>query len=379
VSLIVDEHREYLSDRVRLDAFARALRDTVRPSSVVVDLGSGTGILGMLALQAGAARVHAIERSGTIEIARAVARANGVADRFHAVHAHSLDVSLPEPADVLVGDFLGRFGFNAGLFDVYPAAARTLLAPGGTLIPSEISCFVAPVETAAMDAQVRFWQTPRHGVDLTPVLEWALNTGYPATFAARELLSGPIEAGRAATREIPARGFSAGATVTIERTGTMHGLAGWFSAQLAAGVTLTNDPRAAERVGKRNVFLPIRQPMRVEAGDRVDVRVRILPMDLIVVWTVERHTRQGRTDDRQSHSTLNGMLIAREDLARGRPDFVPHLTPRGVATRTVLQLCDGRPLREIERAVYERHGTLFESAGAASAFVAELVSGFSLR
>src|SRR5919112_4705572 len=69
VSLIVDEHREYLSDSTRLTVFRRAIRECVPPGAVVADIGSGTGILGLLACEAGAARVYSIEATGMIEIA----------------------------------------------------------------------------------------------------------------------------------------------------------------------------------------------------------------------------------------------------------------------------------------------------------------------
>jgi predicted RNA methylase len=49
VSLIVDEHRQYLVDIPRLESFEHAIREVVRPGDVVLDLGCGTGILGMLA------------------------------------------------------------------------------------------------------------------------------------------------------------------------------------------------------------------------------------------------------------------------------------------------------------------------------------------
>lgn len=58
MSLIVDEHRHYLDDRVRLTAFRQAVQELIKPDSIIVDLESGTGILGILACQAGAARVY---------------------------------------------------------------------------------------------------------------------------------------------------------------------------------------------------------------------------------------------------------------------------------------------------------------------------------
>ena len=104
MSLIVDEHREYLSDPARLEAYRRAIHEVVRPGMVVADLGSGTGILGLFALEAGAARVYSIEATGMIEIARALAGANGFRDRFHAVQSHSSEAELPERVDAIVSD-----------------------------------------------------------------------------------------------------------------------------------------------------------------------------------------------------------------------------------------------------------------------------------
>ena len=78
-------HQLLLSDGRRLRAARRALRETVRPGSVVVDLGAGTGILGFLALRAGAGRVYAIERHPILRLARAVAADNGYGDRVRFV------------------------------------------------------------------------------------------------------------------------------------------------------------------------------------------------------------------------------------------------------------------------------------------------------
>ena len=75
MSIELDAHRRFVADRPRLDALARAINAVVRPGDVVIDLASGTGILGLLACRAGAARVYSIEGSAIVGLARAVADA----------------------------------------------------------------------------------------------------------------------------------------------------------------------------------------------------------------------------------------------------------------------------------------------------------------
>jgi hypothetical protein len=108
--------------------------------------------------------------------------------------------------------------------------------------------------------------------------------------------------------------------------------------------------------------------------------MHILPVQIAVTWKVEIR-KQDRTEAehlRVTHSTLKGMLIAREDLQRTHPAFVPTLSPWGNARLTVLTLCDGiRPLEEIECELLRRHPDLFPSLSNAATFVAEVVTRYS--
>lgn len=379
MSLIVDEHREYLSDPARLEAYRRAIHEIVRPGTVVADIGSGTGILGLFALQAGAARLYSIEATGMVEIARALASANGFADRFHAIQAHSSEAELPERVDVVVSDLVGRFGFDCDILEIYPDVAARLMKPGGRMIPSGVTLFAAPVERGDLDALVHFWSAPCAGFDVSPALAWAVNTGYPASLSARDLLAGPLDVIHFPTGTAPEPPLRGAAEFAIARGGTLHGIGGWMAAQLSPGVSMTNSPVAADRITRRNVFLPVRHPFAVSPGDRVQLSLALRPEQHLVNWTVTRCV-PGGPPIRQAHSTLRGMLTSRDDLLRADPDFVPVLTRRGEGRLTVLRLCDGtRPLRDVEDEVFARHRDLFKTRGEAAAFVAEVVSGYTRR
>jgi len=87
---------EMMGDGVRMRAYEQALREAVKPGSVVLDIGTGTGIFAMLAARFGARRVYAIEPADAIQVARDIAAANGCADRIEFIQGLSTAVSLPE-------------------------------------------------------------------------------------------------------------------------------------------------------------------------------------------------------------------------------------------------------------------------------------------
>ncbi|MBA2506062.1 MAG: 50S ribosomal protein L11 methyltransferase [Thermoleophilaceae bacterium] len=378
MSLILDEHREYLSDHARLRGFQRAIEAVVQEGAVVVDLGSGTGVLGLMACRAGAARVYSIESTSMIGVAREIAHANGVADRITFVREHSLQAELPERADVVVADQIGRFGFEAGVLHYFADAHRRFLKPGGVTIPGRIDLLVAPVESDAMWSQVDFWDTTPLGLEMGAGRTIARNTGYPVRYSREDLL-GPDEIvaslDPSVENDSPIHGR---ASLRIERDGTLHGAGGWFAAEMSPGVTMTNSPLAEERIKRRNVFFPVERPVAVTAGDRVEVSMSIVPSEVMVDWDVTVTGADGTSKAASRHSTFAGMLLSAEDLARTRPDFAPRLTPRGEARRTVLSLCDGdRPLAAVEEELYRRHGDLFPSPEDAALFAAEVVTRYA--
>jgi len=384
MSLVLDEHREYLSDRNRLHAYASAIEELVKPGAVVVDLGCGTGIMGLLACRAGASRIYCIEQTSLIGLTREIFSANGYADRLTSIKALSTHVSLPEKVDVVVADQIGRFGFDAGILEFFNDARERFLKPEGILLPARIDLMVAPVEHEEQWREIEFWNQCPAGFDFQSARKIAANTGYPVKLQSQQLLATPAMIASLATDECPALIHGAEASMNVQRAGMLHGIGGWFCAQLSPRVTMSNGPLDAQRIGRRNVFFPIDKPVAVDKGDRVRVSMTIQPRDTMVTWRVEVCDQRSPPDGgevvraRFVHSTFKGMLLCEEDLARERPGFVPSLTPRGEARGSILELCDGRnSLAEIEQEVYRRHPQLFTSQGQAAAFVAEVVTRYT--
>lgn len=377
MSLLIDEHRQFLQDRARIDAFTRAIADVVRPGMVVADLGSGTSILGLLACRAGASRVYCIDDSGMTGPARKVARDCGVADRMTFIDGHSSRVSLPERVDVIVSDIIGRLGFLSGGSAALIDTRERWLRPGGALMPAVMHTWVAPVEHHDLYAHVDFWGRDVAGFDMSAVREPAANTGYPHRFETADLLAPGAAAVTCDYRSGDAAMVRGDATFTVARPGRLHGVAAWFSAELSPHVIMTNAPGAPDRISRRNAFLPMETPVDVQTGDTVHVSLVIRPVDFIVTWSVTcRRGAEPLAACRQS--TMKGMLIVRQDLTGAAEDATPTLNAWAAARGTVLLLCDGhRTVRDIEREVFDRHRALFATEASAQIFVAEVVSRYA--
>ena len=383
MSLVVDEHRQYVEDRVRIADFRNAITEAVRPGDVVLDLACGTGILGMLACQAGAKRVYAIDEGGMAQLARDIAQANQFGDRITVLKGMSTRLDLPERVDVVIADQIGRFGFEAGMLEYFADAKRRFLKPSGRAVPSSVSLWVALVEHGAQWKKIDFWSHRPAGFGFEPARAIAENTGYPVRLQPRHLLSDPANAVTLHTLAHGAQPIVFSEELRVSRAGTLHGIGGWFSAQLSANVEMTNSPLARRRIKRRNVFFPIARPVAVARGDSVAVSFAILPQDMIVTWKVEVRTaargKRGKNAIAKfTHSTLKGMLISREDLRHTHPDSIPVMSIWGKARQTVLELCDGkRTLRQIEDGVLRAHPDLFPTRAEAAVFAAEVITRYS--
>jgi 2-polyprenyl-3-methyl-5-hydroxy-6-metoxy-1,4-benzoquinol methylase len=380
MSLMLDEHRLYLTDRTRTSLFRRAINAVVKPGDVVLDLACGTGVLGMLAMKAGAARLYQVDLTGMIQIARDVARANGCGQTATGIRQVSSRATLPEMVDVVVADQLSHFGIGGGMPEIFNDARQRFLKPGGRTIPRRIELFVTPVNFPEMWSAVSFWDKKPAGLNMTPAHVIAFNTGYPAENRPRRMLGKPARMVTFDLTELTPEHVHAEAEIEVSTAGVMHGLSGWFVAELAPGINMTNSPFSKGRITRRAAFLPIERPVDLRKGDRVKIKMGVVAAQTMLSWTVTVCNSRGEQKARFVHSTLKGMLLAPEDLAKTRPDYVPSLSKWGEARRSTVNLIDGkRTVAEIERELFRIHGDLFPSLAKASEYATEVLIPYGLE
>ena len=365
---MLEEHLGYIADRIRLDRFRAAIAQTLNAGDRIADLGCGSGILGLLCLQAGAGRVYGIDSTAMLEVARETFSRAGWAERATCIRGHSHRVELPEPVDRVICDHVGYFGFDYGIVHTLQDARRRFLKPGGSLIPARLRLQLAAVESESCRDKAEGWRAAGVPAEFHWLRQYAVNAKHAVELPREAVLGAPAELGDIDLYADNPDFFSWTAELRIERDGVMHGLAGWFECELAEGVWMTNSPLADRAIQRPQAFLPIDEAVPVQAGDTVKARVMARPADHLIAWVVDFPA----TGRRFSHSTWQGLLLAPEDLLRSRPDRVPKLSREGQARIAVLGYCDGRrTAREIEQAVLRDHPDLFPSPEEISRFVAQ--------
>ena len=140
-------HFSIVRDELRNIAFDQALRRAVRPGMRVLDIGSGTGLLAMMAVRAGASEVISCEMNPSVaRAAEKIIAANGYADHIRILGKHSaaldLEADLGGPVDVLVSEIINLDLIGEHVLPVMEEARR-FLKTGGRIIPARGSVRVA--------------------------------------------------------------------------------------------------------------------------------------------------------------------------------------------------------------------------------------------
>ena len=308
-------HRKLLNAPERMHAYRQAIYKTVRPGDVVLDVGCGSGILGLFACQAGARRVYAIERSEIVSVASQIAKANGFADRIVYLNKDIKDVQLDEKADVIVSELISKGVIGQNMAEVIGWCRDHLLKPGGRILPEQVELFVAPVEDNEIYRKIKLPGASEYGIDFTSFEQRSFNCPLSAHIPEKALLSaGQISYCYRAHSAPGADSFGADITFEVEREGVLHGFGAWFSSILADGVVLTNQPPGI--AAWDNLFFPLPRPVPVETGSEIKLSLRGRDdSQMRFMWAWETVVRKdSKTIAEYRQSTFLARLLTTEQL-----------------------------------------------------------------
>jgi len=280
---------QMLADETRMDAYAAALRQTVTPDSVVMDLGSGPGVFAMLACKLGARRVYAVEPDHVISLARDIAAANGFINRIEFFETLSTEITLDEPANVIISDLRGVLPYFQQHIPSIIDARQRLLAPGGVLIPRRDILWAAIVEAPDQyDEIVGPWRSNKFDLDLFAGARLVTNRWRKTEIKPDQFLAEPVCWTTIDYYEVSSPDIQAETSWRAARKGVAHGIAVWFDSDLAHGISFSNHP-GAPRMIYGTGFFPFSQPIEVMGGDRIQLQLvaRYVQDDYVWRWNTK--------------------------------------------------------------------------------------------
>ena len=273
------EHDKMMADRVRVEAYYQAITKYVGEGDVVIDLGTGTGILSFFAASQNPKMVYALEHSRIIEAARLVAESNGIQNvRFENVN--SKDFTPDEPADCIIHEQIGEALFDEKMVDNLLDLKKRCLKPGGTILPGRFDLYIEPIQLSEEYYIPFAWEQNIHGIsfasmkDLADTLQWSYY--FQPRLKPEEieaLLCEPepiytIDLNEVADATLPA---SLEYTKPVVNSGELHGFCVYFQACFDEVLSFANAP-SGRRLSWSLPLLRIEKE-EYESGDWVKFRL----------------------------------------------------------------------------------------------------------
>ncbi|GMF21893.1 unnamed protein product [Phytophthora lilii] len=295
--------KQMLSDDLRMQSYRDAIFENPNhfKDKVVLDVGTGSGILAIWAAQAGARRVFAVEATDIALQARKVIKANGQDHVITVIQSKIEDVELPEKVDVIISEWMGYFLLRESMFDSVIVARDRWLKPEGAMFPSHASMSIAPMcnednsnkrfseFSSAMDGWRSFVDNTKvaWGVDMSVLgnafrkeqEQYSLHTSSWEELNAGDLIGDEVEFAKWDLKTCTLddiKEVKASFSMPISIMSRFGGIAGWFDVDFKGcaenpaekEVTLTTSPFVQPTHWGQQVF-PLYPPMQVCEGDVV--------------------------------------------------------------------------------------------------------------
>lgn len=376
------DYGDMTADKGRTDAYAGALRERINSESVVLDIGSGAGMLTLLACQAGARRVYSVEPAAIIQVARETVAANGYADRVEFTQDFSTRVNIPEKVDVIVFSVGGVFPYFSGSLGSIIDARDRFLKPGGSLIPGRETVWIALASAPEVyDRIVEPWSV--YGLDGSAGRQRALNSWRKWRGSASQLIAEArmwSELDYAGLTTVSGKGK---VSWTIDNDCEAHGLVGWFDSETAPGLGFSNAPGSRDNCIYEQAFFPWLEPCRLAKGDTVAIEIRAdsVGEDYLYSWNTEVRAGDGDNAVKATfrQSQFLSAPLSEDWLRKSASVFVPSPNEEASIDKTILDLLfTGTNLAEISHQVSKRFPERFPEWRNALTRVGEMSLRYSL-
>eukprot|EP00929_Paragymnodinium_shiwhaense_P088252 TRINITY_DN48534_c0_g1_i1.p1 TRINITY_DN48534_c0_g1~~TRINITY_DN48534_c0_g1_i1.p1 ORF type:complete len:353 (-),score=98.02 TRINITY_DN48534_c0_g1_i1:49-1107(-) len=277
-------HEDVLKDTVTMSTYQRAVKQNAHlfKGAVVLDVCCGVGVCSLLAAQAGAKKVIAVDSQQELcKLAEKVARKNGFGEE-------ALEVVCADPAnlealpgglkevDIIISEWMGYcLLYEARLGEVLRCRDRWLRR-GGLMFPDRASLHAALLEDADYkETHFNYFKGGVWGFDYSCMVAPAHSEPVVSAFEAEQLLSQSV-----CLAELDLQSCSAAEAFDVatefkiqcKRQGHLHAVLCWFEIKFGAchkPVSFATDPASEATCWKQTAFFVEGPNIRVSRGDSV--------------------------------------------------------------------------------------------------------------
>lgn len=276
-------HFDMLADTDRNDAYNEAIISMISPKDTVLDIGTGSGLLALMAARAGAAHVCAVEMvSDLAEVASEIVTMNNYEDIIDIHHDKSTNLKignqLDRKATFVVSEILDAGLLGEGVIPSLRHAWKNLLEPQAKCIPKGADLYGILIETK--DYHKVSPVKKISGFDLTPFNKFSDSDGYVTKHLdhlPHSVLSAVFPIIEVDFYNLPPsvsfeNPIITPLTVQVEKDGTVHGVAFWFNLHLTDKISMSSAPDGEMVHWGQAVFI-FPKAKSVTSGDVLQINV----------------------------------------------------------------------------------------------------------
>ena len=280
-------HVPMINDHERNNAYLKAINLAIKENKYVLEIGTGSGLLSMMAIDAGAEKVITCETNKSIsEIAKKIISINGYHDQIKVINKRSTELTvgnqLMQKVDLIISEIFSSELVGEGVQPSLLDAKKRLLKENGKMIPEAGEIKIALLKSNAKIKDQCF-TGKINGYDLSEFNQitgkkYNLNTqGLNISFLSNENVAFPFDF----YREQTIKKKDLVLEIPITESGTCLGVITWIKVNLYQNIYLENNPSQNCNSHWINPIYTFNKPLKVSKGKILKIKA-LLRDD--VVW-----------------------------------------------------------------------------------------------
>lgn len=310
---------EMLKDRVRTHAYRNAIIDNKHlfRDKIIMDVGCGTGILSMFAVQAGARHVYAVEKSGIYKQAIDIIAENNMSDRITVINQRIEDITqLPDnqhnnTVDIIISEWMGYFLLYESMLDSVIYARDTFLRRNptdptqfdGIIMPDQAAMYLMGIEDSVYRrSKLDFWSNV-YGFKMNTIQSLVLNEPLIDMCESKQCMTNAVQILNINlyTIQLDQLNFTSKFELNVTRHDTVHALIGYFTCcftRTHTKISWSTSPKYDYTHWKQTVFYlpqPYKMAMNHKIRGVISVkRAAVNPRELDIDLTIstDMHPKQ---------------------------------------------------------------------------------------